>query len=209
MKKNIIFLLVFILLLCSCSRKQETDFDYYDSEIYISSSFGINELIKDVESVDLYIVHERIVHWGSHSSIVEYELEEAKLKKFIDDENKFREICDYSIHLKDTPMFYMLIALSNAKRTDKDPKHVSKKITSDKHGKIKGVQGGAIIDIHLKNGNTKTLIMQNDGCHMVYEKDKEDEHYKMPKLLLEKFHLGFSETTKSTGIFVLPFPIPF
>ena len=72
-----------MLLLCSCTRKQETDFDYYDSEIYISSSFGIDELIGNVESIDLYIVHERIVHWGSHSSIVEYELEEEKLKSFL------------------------------------------------------------------------------------------------------------------------------
>lgn len=205
MKKLVLF--IFMLLLCSCTRKQETDFDYYDSQIYISSSFGIDELIGDVESIDLYIVHERIVQWGSHSSIVEYELEEEKLKPFIDDEDKFREICDYTIHLKDTPMFYMLIVLSNAKRIE--TKSSVKNITSDNHGEIKGIQGGFIIDIHLKDGNTKTLIMQNDGCHTVYEKGKEDECYKMPKLLLEKFYLGFSETAKSTGIFVIPFSIPF
>lgn len=205
MKK--LWLFAFIVLITSCRQKLETELCNADIYNYLSSSLGIDGISTDIESIDLYIVHEQILLNTSYSSAADYELAQEKSKIYIDDEEKFREICNYSIHLQGTPMYYVEVILSNAERTVPEPAE-SKDVRGTQRN-IRGIQGGMIIDMHLKEGMVRSFIMHNDGRNLFYEKGKEGEYYKMPKVLLEKFHISFSEASKSTKIFFLPFALPF
>ncbi len=51
------------------------------------------------------------------------------------------------------------------------------------------VNGGIVIDIKFRTGETRTFIMQN-GLQVFYEKGKEGIYYRMPRVLIKKFYLS-------------------
>lgn len=182
---------MFLLIFFSCCKSRmetsvDSAVDFISDEVYTDSE------MYDIQYIDIYAMHPEIVYWSSYMSVDGYNRVEVTTKERIENIDEFKYWCDYKIRLTGKPMWSVIVLLLNAKPVKKLP--AKRKINTDN---IRGIQGGMIIEIHRDSEYTQTFIMDNDGRNIFYEKGKEEKYFKMPKILLNKFYLTYSETLRN------------
>lgn len=172
--------------------KEHSKIDWWDLDVFylgddewnfpIIHPFIDIDSSTEIESISIYTVQP--VKSGKYHTKQLWQEGDCSIDEY------FRENCDYMTKITgERPKGYVLLLLATSPICER---------TYDKNNDKLNISG-LVIDFELVDGRQKTYIMIYDKQNVFYEKgiDEKNRIYRrMPKVLLEKFILTYSETMR-------------